>query len=92
LKAADFKLYEDRAEQPISSFDAVEEPLNVALIIDTSRSTQPVLEDIKSAAVKFLKELRPADRAMIPVLEGLLLASRIPGQFGRFPDGAAGAR
>lgn len=65
LKAADFKLYEDRAEQPISSFDAVEEPLNVALIIDTSRSTQPVLDDIKSAAVKFLKELRPADRAMI---------------------------
>ncbi len=35
LKAADFKLYQDRAEQPIASFDAVEEPLNVALIIDT---------------------------------------------------------
>jgi VWFA-related protein len=65
LKAGDFKLYQDRAEQPISSFDAVEEPLSVALIIDTSRSTQPVLDDIKSAAVKFLKELRPTDRAMI---------------------------
>jgi VWFA-related protein len=65
LKAGDFKLYQDRVEQPISSFDAVEEPLNVALIIDTSHSTQPVLDDIKSAGVKFLKELRPADRAMI---------------------------
>src|SRR5205823_3902152 len=64
-KAADFKLYQDRTEQPIASFDAVEEPLNVALIIDTSHSTLPVLDDIKSAGVKFLKELRPADRAMI---------------------------
>ena len=65
LKAGDFKLYQDRAEQPIEYFDAAEEPLNIALIIDTSKSTQPVLDDIKSAGVKFLKELRPQDRAMI---------------------------
>ncbi|HSB10313.1 MAG TPA: VWA domain-containing protein [Blastocatellia bacterium] len=65
LKAEDFKLYQDRAEQPISYFDAAEEPLNVALLIDTSKSTEPVMDDIKSAAVKFLKELRPQDRAMI---------------------------
>ena len=65
LKVGDFKLYHDRAEQPISYFDAAEEPLNVALLIDTSKSTQPVLDDIKSAGVKFLKELRPQDRAMI---------------------------
>lgn len=60
-----FKLYQDRAEQPIAYFDAAEEPLNVALLIDTSKSTQPVLDDIKSAGVKFLKELRPQDRAMV---------------------------
>ena len=65
LKARDFKLYQDRTEQQIAYFDAAEEPLNVALLIDTSRSTQPVLDDIKSAGVKFLKELRPQDRAMI---------------------------
>jgi VWFA-related protein len=65
LKAGDFKLYQDRAEQPIAYFDAAEEPLNIALLIDTSKSTQPVLDDIKSAGVKFLKELRPQDRAMI---------------------------
>lgn len=65
LKPRDFKLYQDRAEQPISVFDAAEEPLNVALLIDTSRSTQPVLGDIKSAGVAFLKELRSQDRAMI---------------------------
>ncbi len=65
LKSGDFKLYQDRAEQPIAYFDAAEEPLNVALLIDTSKSTQRVLDDIKSAGVKFLKELRPQDRAMI---------------------------
>lgn len=65
LRVQDFKLYQDRAEQPISYFDAAEEPLSVALLIDTSKSTEPVLEDIKSAAAKFLKELRPQDRAII---------------------------
>jgi len=65
LKVSDFKLYQDKIEQPISVFDTVEEPLNVALLIDTSKSTMPVLDDIKSAGLKFLKELRPQDRAMI---------------------------
>ena len=65
LKAADFRLYQDQVEQPIAYFDAAEEPINVALLIDTSKSTQPVIDDIKSAALKFLKELRPQDRAMI---------------------------
>ena len=65
LKVADFKLYQDRAEQPISVFDAVEEPLNIALLLDTSHSTAKVLGDIKKAAGNFLKELRPQDRAMV---------------------------
>jgi len=65
LKSSDFKLYQDLIEQPISYFDAAEEPLNVALLIDTSKSTQLAMEEIKSAGVKFLKELRPQDRAMV---------------------------
>jgi VWFA-related protein len=65
LKAGDFKLYQDRAEQPISVFDAVEEPFNIALLLDTSHSTAQVLGDIKKAAGNFLKELRPQDRAMV---------------------------
>ena len=65
LKLANFKLYQDRIEQPIAIFDAAEEPLNIALLLDTSRSTQKVLEDIKKDAGNFLKELRPQDRAMV---------------------------
>lgn len=65
LKVEDFKLYQDRIEQPISFFDAAEEPLNVALLLDTSRSTFEVLDDIKKDAANFLKEMRPQDRAMV---------------------------
>jgi len=65
LKAADFKLYEDGVEQPISFFENTEEPLNVAVLLDTSLSTFAVLEDIKKSAKDFIKELRPKDRAMV---------------------------
>ena len=65
LKASDFTLLKDHAPQPIAVFEATEEPLNVALLLDTSRSTHDVLDKIKDAAMDFLKRLRPQDRAMI---------------------------
>jgi Ca-activated chloride channel homolog len=65
LKREDFKLYDNNTQQTLSFFDAAEEPLNVALLLDTSRSTEGVLDDIKKAAKNFLKELRLQDRAMI---------------------------
>lgn len=65
LGVHDFKLYDNNVEQKISLFDAAEEPLNVVLLLDTSRSTQGVLGEIRNAARDFLKELRPQDRAMI---------------------------
>jgi Ca-activated chloride channel homolog len=65
LKLEDFKLYQDRIEQPIAVLDAAEEPLNIGLLLDTSHSTAQVLGDIKKAAVSFLKEMRAQDRAMV---------------------------
>ncbi|MBL8149186.1 MAG: VWA domain-containing protein [Blastocatellia bacterium] len=65
LQAADFALYEDRVRQQIAFFDSAEEPLNVAILIDTSKSTRFVLDEIKDAAKGFLKELRSKDRAMV---------------------------
>lgn len=65
LKLTNFKLYQDRIQQRIAIFDAAEEPLNIALLLDTSRSTSRVLDDIKKDAGNFLKELRPQDRAMV---------------------------
>ncbi len=40
LKMSDFTLYKDRVQQTIAAFDSVEEPINVALLLDTSKSTQ----------------------------------------------------
>ena len=65
LTQKDFALLQDGAEQRIEFFAATEEPINVALLIDTSQSTRPVLDDIKDSAKSFLKLLSPADRAMI---------------------------
>ena len=65
LKLENFKLYQDRIEQKIAIFDAAEEPLNIALLLDTSHSTSQVLEDIRKDAASFLKELRPQDRALV---------------------------
>ena len=65
LKASDFTLYEDRVKQPIAFFADAEEPINVALLLDTSKSATWALNDIKKTAQDFLKQLRPQDRAMI---------------------------
>jgi Ca-activated chloride channel family protein len=65
LKKSDFTLYEDRAKRQIVFFADTEEPINVALLMDTSRSAKLVLDDIKNAARDFVRQLRPRDRAMI---------------------------
>lgn len=65
LRVNNFQLYDNNVEQKITFFDAAEEPLNVVLLLDTSRSTRGVLDDIRNAARDFLKALRPKDRAMV---------------------------
>jgi VWFA-related protein len=65
LKAEDFSLYQDGIKQTISFFGAEEEPLNVALLLDTSRSALDALELIQDAAQDFIRLLQPADRAMV---------------------------
>jgi hypothetical protein len=65
LTQQDFKLFDNGAEQPVVFFDNTEAPLTVAILLDTSRSTEGVLGKIKDAAKDFVKQLRPQDRAMI---------------------------
>src|SRR5262245_48414078 len=69
LKASDFTLYEDRVKRPIVFFADTEEPINVALALDTSRSAEWALDDIKRTAQDFITQLRPQDRAMIVSFE-----------------------
>jgi len=65
LEAKDFRLYQDGLPEPVTLFAAVQEPIQVALLLDTSKSTVPVLKKIKKAAANFLQQLRPQDRAMV---------------------------
>ncbi len=65
LTTADFTVFQDGSPQSIQFFAATEEPLTIGLLIDTSQSTRPVLDDIKDSARSFIKLLRPKDRAMV---------------------------
>jgi Ca-activated chloride channel homolog len=61
LLRKDFRIFEDGKEQPIAHFSNVDQAFSVVLLIDTSGSTTPFLEQIKSAAKAFVEQLRPTD-------------------------------
>lgn len=61
----DFHIFEDGIEQKISYFAAVDHPFTVALVMDTSRSTNFKLEDIQAAAIAFVNQLKSEDRVMV---------------------------
>jgi Ca-activated chloride channel family protein len=65
LKAESFKLFQDGIQVLISMFLTSEDPVKIALLLDTSRSTTTVLKNIKKAARRFLRQMRPQDLAMV---------------------------
>jgi VWFA-related protein len=65
LKREDFTLLENGDEQSIAFFETAEKPFTVALLLDTSASTQFKLSEIKAAALEFAKQLRPQDRVLV---------------------------
>lgn len=65
LTEKDFGILHDGSRRPVDFFGTTDEPITVAILIDTSHSTRPVLGDIKDAARAFVKLLSPQDRAMI---------------------------
>lgn len=65
LRQADFSVREDGLLQKVEKFSDSTAPFNVALLIDTSRSTQNKLGAIRKAAQAFIKQLQPNDRVMI---------------------------
>ena len=65
LTQQEFAVFEDGVKQNIELFGSVEEPFSVALLLDSSGSTGAALEQIKSAAMAFIANLRSHDRVMI---------------------------
>lgn len=61
LTRNEFHIYEDDVEQEIVHFSNVDNPFSVVLLIDTSGSTAPFMNQIKEAAKIFVEQLRPFD-------------------------------
>ena len=69
LKEGQFHVYEDGIEQSIAYFESAEKPFTVALMMDTSESTQFKLKDIQDAALEFVEQLRPDDRVIVAAFD-----------------------
>jgi Ca-activated chloride channel family protein len=69
LRREDFRLFEDGVEQEITHFKNIEEPVTVALLLDISDSARIKFDEIKMAAIAFVDQLRPQDRALVVVFD-----------------------
>lgn len=65
LERANFKIYEDGQEQPITNFSREETPFAVALLLDVSGSMEGRVSLARSAAIRFLDGLRADDTAAV---------------------------
>ncbi len=65
LKQEDFQVLEDGIQQEIAGFAATDEPVNVALLLDTSGSTELALARIQNAAITFVNQLHPDDEVAV---------------------------
>jgi VWFA-related protein len=61
LEKEDFRLFEDKVEQTITSFSSEDEPIALGFIFDTSGSMAGLLPQGRDAASEFLKMANPED-------------------------------
>ena len=69
LKKEDFSVYRNGVKQEIAFLETYDEPLSVALLLDTSGSTEDVVKRIKSAARDFVKLLNPQDKCLLATFD-----------------------
>jgi Ca-activated chloride channel family protein len=65
LQKEDFQVFENGVQQEIAGFAATDEPVDVALLLDTSGSTEYDLAKIQNAAIDFVNELHPDDEVAV---------------------------
>ena len=65
LKNDDFAVFEDGIKQDLSIFRHEDIPISLALVLDTSASMDEKLGQAQTAAVRFVKTLRPQDNAEV---------------------------
>ncbi len=65
LQQKDFRIFENGVEEKVDFFQSVEQPFTVVLMIDVSPSTAFRIDEMHTAAVSFVEQLRPNDRVMV---------------------------
>jgi Ca-activated chloride channel family protein len=65
LTKSDFRIFENGVEQEIAGFAATDEPVSIALLLDTSGSTEFKLAKIQNAAIEFVHQLHPDDEVAV---------------------------
>ncbi len=65
LSAADFLVYENGQQRPVTEVEPTRTPFNLVLLLDVSGSVEERLDFIRKAALDFLKTVSPEDRIAI---------------------------
>lgn len=65
LRATDFVISDENQIQTVTGFLAEEQPLDLILLFDVSRSMRPLIEEVTVTADQALEELRPEDRVAV---------------------------
>lgn len=65
LSKENFSIFEDGLEQELAYFTNEAQPFTVALVLDMSYSTTFKIEEIQSAAMAFVAQLRPEDQVTV---------------------------
>ena len=70
LSKENFQIFENGKPQKIEYFATTENPFTVVLLLDTSPSTEYQIEEIQSAAIAFVNQLKPQDSVMVIEFDG----------------------
>ena len=61
LAETDFEVYEDNVRQELAFFSKVQQPIALAVLLDTSASMESKLETAQEAAIGFVRRMRQGD-------------------------------
>jgi len=65
LNEEEFEVYEDGAKQKLTFFSKTQQPISLALLLDTSASMDERMGTAQEAAVGFARQLHKEDQAMV---------------------------
>ena len=82
LKAGDFSVFEDGAQQSVQFFEATETPTDLIVLIDTSSSMSDKMDVVHEAAIGFLKTMKAGDRgAVVAFADGVDVIQPLTGNY-----------